>query len=474
MDEIPNILASRYASPPMAAIWSPSGKIIRERKFWMAILKVQKELGLNIPQEAIEAYESVLPQVDIRSILRRERLLKHDVKARIEEFCALAGHEHIHQGMTSRDLTENVEQLQIREALQLVRQKAVAALLALSRRAEQWKGLVLTARTHNVVAQPTTLGRRLAMFGEDLLMGLGRLDQLIENYPARGLKGAVGTQADQLAFFDGDSAKVEELEARALQHLGFESVLTAPGQVYPRSLDFEVVSALVQLASGPGAFATTLRLMAGQDLAGEGFDKDQVGSTAMPHKVNCRSSERIGGFCVILEGYLAMAAKLSGSQWNEGDVSCSVVRRVFLPDSFFVIDGLLDTFLTILQKMEIFPQAIEQENRRYLPFLSCASILTEAVRSGTGRETAHKLIKEHALAAAVDIRAGQAGENALIERLAADSRLGLSYGKLKTITNQEDKLLGKARSQVDTFISRLSPLKKRFPQADSYLPEEIL
>ncbi len=474
MIEIPNVLASRYASPEMAAIWSPAGKIVRERKFWVAVLKAQKELGLDIPQKAIEACQAVLEQVDLESIRRRERLLKHDVKARLEEFCALAGHEHIHQGLTSRDVTENVEQWQIREALQLVRQKAVSALLALCGRAEEWKGLALTARTHNVAAQPTTLGRRLVMFGEDLLLGLNRLDHLIENYPARGLKGAVGTQADQLAFFDGDAAKVEKLEARVLEHLGFEKLLTAPGQIYPRSLDFEVVSALYQLASGPGAFATTLRLMTGQELAGEGFASEQVGSTAMPHKVNCRSCERIAGFCALLEGYLAMTAKISGSQWNEGDVSCSVVRRVALPDSFFVIDGLLETFLTVLQNMEIYAEAMARENERYGPFLSCGAILTEAVRNGVGRETAHRLIKEHALAVVRDLRSGKAKENDLIDRLAADTRLGLSFEKLKTIVSQEDGLIGQAVSQVDAFNSRLDIWKTRFPETSKYIPGDIL
>ncbi len=474
MTEIPNILASRYASPEMAAIWSPAGKIIRERKFWLAVLKAQQELGLDIPQEAIEAYQSVLEHVDLDSIRRRERLLKHDVKARLEEFCALAGHEHIHRGMTSRDLTENVEQWQIREALQLVRRKAVSALLALSGPAEEWKGQVLTGRTHNVAAQPTTLGRRFAMFGEDLLLALNRLDQLIENYPARGLKGAVGTQADQLAFFDGDAAKVEELETRVLQHLGFKNLLIAPGQIYPRSLDFEVVGALFQLASGPGGFATTLRLMAGQELASEGFGKNQVGSTAMPHKVNCRSCERIAGFCTLLEGYLAMTAKLSGSQWNEGDVSCSVVRRVALPDSFFVIDGLLETFLSVLQNLEVYPEAMARENARYGPFLSCGAILTEAVRNGVGRETAHGLIKEHALAAVKDLRTGKTEKNDLIDRLAADGRLELTPEKLKSIVGQEDELIGLAVSQVDAFNSRLASWKTRFPESSSYVGGDIL
>ena len=211
-------------------------------------------------------------------------MTRHDVKARIEEFCALAGHEHIHKGLTSRDLTENVEQLQIIRGLEMVRTKVLAALLKLADRAEQWQDLVITARTHNVPAQPTTFGKRLAMFGEDLLCAVRELDRTIKNYAVRGLKGPVGTQMDLLTLFVGDSEKVDAFESRILSHLGVVAKLDTVGQVYPRGLDFEVVSVFVRLASGPSSFVKTLRIMAGHELASEGFAKGQVGSSAMPHK----------------------------------------------------------------------------------------------------------------------------------------------------------------------------------------------
>ena len=189
---------------------------------------------------------------------------------------------------------------------------------------------MITARTHNVPAQPTTFGKRLAMFGEDLLCAARELDRIIDNYPVRGLKGPVGTQMDLLTLFDGDHEKVDELEGRILDHLGVGASFDNVGQVYPRGLDFEVVSVFVRLASGPSSFAKTLRIMAGHELASEGFAKGQVGSSAMPHKMNSRSCERLNGFAAILKGHLTMASELAGDQWNEGDVSCSVVRRVFL------------------------------------------------------------------------------------------------------------------------------------------------
>jgi adenylosuccinate lyase len=186
------------------------------------------------------------------------------------------------------------------------------------------------------------------MFGEECLRGLNQIENELNQFAARGLKGAVGTQLDQITLFSGDKQKVAQLEKQVLVHLGIPHVLGAVGQVYPRSMDLEVVSALLSLASGPSSFSKTLRLMSGHELASEGFLPGQVGSSAMPHKMNARTCERINGFHVLLRGYLAMAASLAGEQWNEGDVSCSVVRRVLLPDSFLAIDGLLEAFLTVL------------------------------------------------------------------------------------------------------------------------------
>jgi adenylosuccinate lyase len=474
MENIPNVLAGRYASKAMRAVWSAGGRIKLERDYWIAVLRAQKELGLDIPQEAIDAYERVKGEINLDSINAREAITRHDVKARIEEFCDLAGYEHIHKGLTSRDLTENVEQLQIIKALELVRTKAIAALLTLAKRAEEWKSLVITARTHNVPAQPTTFGKRLAMFGEDLLLAVRELERIIDNYPVRGLKGPVGTQMDLLTLFDGDAEKVASLEGSILNYLGVGASLDSIGQVYPRSLDFEVVSVFVRLASGPSSFAKTLRIMAGHELASEGFAKGQVGSSAMPHKMNSRSCERINGFGVILKGYLTMAGELAGDQWNEGDVSCSVVRRVFLPDSFFAMDGLIDTFLTILNQMEVYPAVIDQENQRYGPFLATTTVLMEAVKAGAGREEAHEAIKEHAVQTVRDLRTGSITKNDLVERLAGDGRLGLKLEQLTEIMGRAQVMTGLASTQVDNFCATVREEAKGFPEAGSYQPGAIL
>ncbi len=471
---IPNILAQRYASSSMQAIWSSEGRIVLERELWIAVMKAQKQLGLDIPDAAIAGYESVIDKVDLDSIMQRERVTRHDVKARIEEFCELAGHQHIHKGMTSRDLTENVEQLQVYRSLQLVRDRTIAALAGISKRAQQWRSLFITARTHNVAAQPTTFGKRLAMFGEELLGGLASIEALLESYPVRGLKGAVGTQMDQLSLFDGDIKKINELESLIVQHLGIPKNFSNVGQVYPRSLDLRTVNVLVELASGPSSFCRTLRLMAGHETASEGFAKGQTGSSAMPHKMNSRSSERINGFHTILKGYQTMAAGLAGDQWNEGDVSCSVVRRVMLPDAFFAVDGMFETFLTILGQMDAYPAVVEAENNHYLPFLLTTTIMMEAVKAGVGRETAHHAIKEHAVATVNDLRSGKVNENDLIARLSNDERLSLDESQLQAILQQGRDNVGAAKSQVDQFVDRVDEYVKSYPKAAEYSPAGIL
>lgn len=471
---VPNVLATRYASREMAALWSPEHKIVLERRLWLAVLRAQRDLGLPVPEGVLEAYEAQIDVVDLASIEARERVTRHDVKARIEEFCALAGHEHIHKGLTSRDLTENVEQMQVRAALALVRDRTVAALARLARLALEHAELVIAGRSHNVPAQATTVGKRIANSGEELLQAYHRLEDLLRRYPLRGIKGPVGTQQDMLDLFGGDTDKLERLEGAVARHLGFERVLDNVGQVYPRSLDLDVVSALVQVAAGPSSFAHTLRLMAGAELATEGFRPGQVGSSAMPHKMNSRSCERINGFSVVLSGYLTMAMGLAGDQWNEGDVSCSVVRRVMLPDAFFAADGLFETFLTVLDDAGFYPAVIERELNRYLPFLATTKVLMSAVRAGVGRETAHEVIKEHAVAVALEMREQGRADNDLLDRLAADERLPLDRQALAELSARPIEFVGAAPSQARAFAARVEAIVQQHPQAAAYAPGSIL
>jgi adenylosuccinate lyase len=471
---IPNVLASRYASTELAGLWSPEEKIRMERRLWLAVLRAQRDLGVLVPDGAVEAYEAVVDDVDLSSIAVRERITRHDVKARIEEFSALAGFEQIHKGMTSRDLTENVEQLQIRASLVLIRDRAVATLARLAALAVEHSDLVITGRSHNVAAQATTLGKRFASAAEELLIAYERLDDLIGRYPLRGIKGPVGTAADQLDLLDGDFDALSQLEQRVAGHLGFNRVLTSVGQVYPRSLDFDVISALAQIVAGPSSLATTIRLMVGQELVTEGFKPGQVGSSAMPHKMNTRSSERVNGLAVIVRGYLSMVGELAGDQWNEGDVSCSVVRRVALPDAFFATDGLFQTFLTVLDEFGAYPAVIVRELDRFLPFLATTKILVAAVRKGVGREVAHEVIKQHAVAVALAMREKGVPDNDLFDRLAADGRLRLSRSEIDSLVADRAAFVGAAPSQVQAVAERVAAIVAAHPAAAKYAPAPIL
>jgi adenylosuccinate lyase len=475
---IGNVLANRYASAAMREVWSPESKVISERRLWLAVLAAQRDLGVDLggddPAVVLKAYEGVVEQVDLASMAEREKITRHDVKARIEEFNALAGFQQVHKGMTSRDLTENVEQLQIVSALTIIRDRTVATLVRLAQLATEYASLVIAGRTHNVPAQVTTLGKRFATAANELLIAYQRLDQLLDRYPLRGIKGPVGTSQDMLDLLGGDADKLAELEQRIADHLGFGQVLVSTGQVYPRSLDLDVVTALAQVAAAPSNLATSIRLMAGHELVTEGFQPGQVGSSAMPHKMNTRSCERVNGLAVVIRGYVSMIGELAGDQWNEGDVSCSVVRRVALPDAFFALDGLFETFLHVLSDFGAFPAVINAELQRYLPFLATTKVLIAAVRHGAGRETAHEAIQEHAIAVALQMRETGRSDNDLLDRLAADSRLGITRTELEAALANPLELTGIAGQQVATLAAEIESVAAAHPDAAAYRPGPVL
>jgi adenylosuccinate lyase len=445
-----NILKIRYASKDMTTIFDPINKIIAERKFWITILKLQKKAGLPITDADISAYEKVVTNVDLTSIENREKISRHDVKARIEEFNSLAGAEKIHIGLTSRDLTENIELTQIRDGLNLIRKRTLETLFLLEKKISKYEKTYMVGRSHNVAAQVTTLGKKFATCGEELMFSLTALDEVINRLPLRGLKGPVGTGQDGISLL-GSVEDLTKMEEAIASEFGFEKTLTSVGQIYPRSIDFEVVSKLLQIASAPSSFATSIRLMAGSGLVSEGFKQGQVGSSAMPHKMNSRSSERINGMMVLLRGYTSMAADLAGDQWNEGDVSCSVVRRVVIPDAFYVADGLLHTFMTILTEFGIFEDNINKELSEQLPFLATTQILMACVKAGMGREIAHDIIKKHATTNTASNFFGA---------LISEKDFPLSLAQLNDLVKNPSEFAGSALEQSKSVAEEINKLTK--------------
>ncbi len=462
---IPNVLASRYASPEMVAIYDPRQRIETERRLWLAVLRAQIDLGLPTDPAVLDAYEAVLHDVDLESIERRERETLHDVKARLEEFSALAGAEVVHQGMTSRDLTENVEQLLQYMALGLIEQRGWALVSALADLAERYETLVVVGRTHNVAAQPTTMGRRFAMWGEELMAGLGALADLRARFAIRGIKGPVGTQQDQMDLLGGAEA-AGELDGRVAEHLGVPSVLRSPGQVSPRSREQEIVAACSRLVAPLTNLAIMVRLLAGQGAATEGFAPGQVGSSAMPHKMNARSSERLGGLGVILRGHLSMISEVASNQWFEGDVSCSVVRRVVFPDAFLATDGAFETAFAVLRGFGAYDAVLGAEVEEMLPFLATPTLLAHATRAGVGREVAHEVIKEHAVAAALARREDPSASPDLLAALGADDRFPGTADELSVLLGDGSELVGAAVSQTQGFVSEARVRAKEFDGSD--------
>jgi adenylosuccinate lyase len=450
-----SIVGKRYASSQMQHIWSAETKVLKERELWIAVMRAQAKLGIDILTEVIAAYEGVKTKIDLGSIERREAELKHDVKARIEEFNALAGHQRIHLGLTSRDVTENIEGWQIKKSLELTLSSSAQLLEELAKKIESYSGLAIVGRTHNVPAQLTTLGRRFASWSEEFLIALENLETLHTNYRIKGIKGAIGTGSDLRALHNENWLEVERAVAG---ELGIEKTLLAPSQIYPRSLDFQVVASLYQLAAPIASLAINIRLMAGLGLISEGKASGQVGSSAMPHKNNPRLSERVGGLFVLLKGYLTMVSEISGNQWNEGDVSESVVRRVALADSFYTIDAILRSMKKVISELQVNESAMSIELDRELEYLLSSKVLLKAVENGMGREAAHSLILESATESRLN------SSETFFELLAKSEELGLSLSELEALKSNPGEHLGDASKQAQQVLklvrTQISALKK--------------
>lgn len=472
----PNVLSKRYATSRVNEIFSEKGRVIAERELWIVVMKAQKEFGVPIPAQAIEKYETAKLDVDLDLIESIERKTKHDVAARIEAFTLTAkAEEHIHKGMTSRDLTDNVEQSQIKRASKIIFGKYVSALRHFIHRANEYRDIILTARTHHQPAQPTLLGRRMAMWAEELYQHLQDMETFMARYPFRGIKGPVGTQSDMLTLL-GSKERVAKFEELVAKQLGFGEILDAPGQVYPRSLDFALLSKLAALASVCENFAKGVRLMSGYELVTEGFREGQVGSSAMPHKMNTRSSERICGLAELLKMYADGASRLAGDQWEEGDVSCSAVRRVIIPDAFYASDGLCETTLTVLNDMGAYPGVLDREIERYLPFLASTEILMLAMKKGVGRQAAHKIIREHSVGEVSAMR--KEGKAPRLARKLAEDPLfreaGITEEMIKSILQDTKHFVGNAKEQIDALTQKAERFLEKYQNESKYEPADIL
>jgi len=473
---IKNVIANRYATDLIKNIFSEEGRTLLEREFWINIMKIQKDLGLNISDEDIKKYEDNKNNINLDLIKSIEKVTKHDLKAKIEAFNQIANSKGIHEGMTSRDLTDNVEQIIIKRSCEIILNKYVAILNMFKQVSNKYSNLVLTGRTHHQPAQLTIYGKRLAMSAEELYEQVLSFEHFIEKYPFRGIQGAVGTRMDMIKLL-GSNEKVAILEKKLADKYNFKRVLNATGQIYPRSLDAQLVNHLFLLSTACANFATNIRLMAGYDLVNEGFAKGQTGSSAMPHKRNPRSSERIISFKKTLSGYMAMAAQVAGDQWEEGDISDSMVRRVFISDSFFASDGICETTLTVLKNMGAYELMFEKEVNKYALFLATTSILMLCLEKGLDREEAHEIIKKYAVNEAVNMVTNKDYEINLLENLSKDDffiNAGISFNDLNIIFKDIKNEYGSAKKQIEKVNTNIDVLLEKYPSARDYSPGDIL
>jgi len=470
----PNILSLRYATPEINQIFSQEGKIQLERELWVQVVKAQKELGLDISQEDIDKLERAKSDINLEQIQEIETRTRHDIKAKIESYIQTSGaSEIIHMALTSRDLTDNVELIQNKLAGEIILNKYTNILREFINKAKEYSNIVICARTHHQPAQPTTLGNRFANYAQELFHHLKAYEQTLIQLPFRGIKGPVGTQVDMTNLL-GSKEKTKELEQKVANHFGFTKILTSTGQVYPRSIDFQLIANLNALAMPLDHLATDIRLMAGFDLVTEGFKKGQVGSSAMPHKRNTRSSERDCGFAILLKQYLMGAAMNTMMPFEEGDVRCSAPRRVILPDAFYTSDGICETSLRVLNEMGIYEKKIEQELNHYLPFLASTSFLMHAVKLGIGREEAHEIIKEYAVKEALEQMQGKT-TNDLIQKLSEDEtfkQYNITKEALQAILDNKDAFLGRAKDQITELTSEITPYLKT--RDNGYQGKDIL
>lgn len=470
---LPDILAGRYATDPMKRIWSPEGSAMIERHFQMEIMQVQSELGVDIPAANIADYRRVADSIDLAEMTARERVSQHDVAARISVFNDLAGHQNISEAMTSRDTTDNAEQFQKRLGLELIRGKVVASIGSFSRAAANYAELPITGRSHNVAAQMTTLGKRFATNGEEMMDGHSRFSFHLDNLKLRGIKGAVGTQQDMLDLFDGDEDAVDDLDQRVAAFLGFNEVYNSVGQIYPRSEDLAAIQALSHVVGPLSNFATNIRHMMGNGLATESTKK-RFGSNAMPHKVNPRTSERIVGLYGVIGGFEAMIRPKAGEQWMEGDVSDSVLRRIALPGSFNAADGAFEAGLTVLNGFGLFESVISAEVDRNLPFLATTKVLTGSIKRGAQREDTHALISQHARDVVESMRRDSRAPNDLLQRLGADDKIPMTIDEIMGAVERPIELTGRANTQVRRFVAQAEKVISAHGSGANYEAGDIL
>ena len=459
-------LSSRYASDEMQYIFSPDKKFSTWRRLWVALARAEMELGLPVTQEQIDEMEAHLTDIDYDSAAQWERKLRHDVMAHIHAWgqqCPKAM-PIIHLGATSCYVGDNTDVILMREALELVRDKLVRVLHALSVFANQHKALPTLGFTHFQPAQLVTVGKRATLWMNELLMDLEEVEHRIGSLKLLGSKGTTGTQASFLELFEGDHEKVKELERKIAREMGFDAVTPVSGQTYSRKMDYAVLSTLSGIAQSASKFATDMRLLCHLKEVEEPFEKNQIGSSAMPYKRNPMRCERI---CALARYVMADAlnpAVTAATQWFERTLDDSANKRLSVPEAFLAVDAILNIYANVASGLVVHEKVIERHVMEELPFMASENIMMDAVKRGGNRQDLHERIRVLSQEAGRNVK-DRGLPNNLIDLIAEDPMFGMSREDL-TVHMEPARYIGRCPEQVDEFLAEcVHPVLERYASA---------
>ena len=451
-------LSQRYASPAMQALWGERRRIGLWRRLWLALMEVERELGVDIPERALAELRAHLDDADLERAAEHEKRIRHDVMAHIHHLGeqAPAARPFIHLGATSAYVTDNTDLILMREGLQLLLGRVAAVLVALAKPARRYRDVPCLAYTHFQPAQLTTVGKRITLWMQELLLDAEEVLHRLDTLQFRGVKGTTGTQASFLELFDGDDDKVRELDARVARRMGFTRVFPITGQTYTRKLDAQVLAALAGIAQSAAKFATDLRLLQHEGEMLEPFESDQVGSSAMAYKRNPMRAERMTGlarFVIELEGN---AWHTAAEQWLERTLDDSANRRLVIPEAFLASDAILVLATNVAAGLEVREPVIARHVAAQLPFLATERLLMRGVKAGGDRQRLHEVIRTHSLAVAQAV-AEEGAPNDLLERLARDPAFKALKIAVRPVELDPAAYTGRAPRQVDEFLEHVLP-----------------
>ena len=465
-DRYESPLSSRYASDEMQYIFSPDKKFSTWRRLWVALARAEMELGLPVTQEQVDELEAHLTDIDYDKAAAYEKKLRHDVMAHVHtygEACPKAM-PIIHLGATSCYVGDNTDVILMREALLLVRDKLVQVLARLAEFAEQYKALPTLGFTHFQPAQLVTVGKRATLWMNELLMDLEEVEHRIASLKLLGSKGTTGTQASFLELFEGDHEKCRALERKIAAEMGFDAVVPVSGQTYSRKMDYAVLSTLSGIAQSASKFATDLRLLCHLKEVEEPFEKNQIGSSAMPYKRNPMRCERICALSRYLMVDVLNPSFTTGTQWFERTLDDSANKRVAMAEGFLATDAILNIMLNVTDGLVVYPKVVRSRLMAELPFMASENIMMQAVEKGGNRQELHERLRQHAIAAGKQVKE-EGLPNDMVDRIAADPAFGLTKEEI-TAGLVPENFVGRAPQQVEEFIAHiLKPIFDANPDA---------